>query len=913
MVELLTAELPEEDPGNRRKKPVRARGKRPKKKAGKKTPKKAKPRKTPSRASKDKTKTGANSPQKETVPLDKLPKMPKVKKAKPKKTGRPKKAPKRKTTYPVKGRRSKRVKAKLKKEGLTANGVPRKKKTPKKKVPKKTADKTPKKTPPKLGDNEAGIRRRERSNIYKERVSKTARDIAPLPVEDVNWKRREACRNNLQLFCETYLSPVFYLGWSEDQKRCIKTIETVFIESGMFALAMPRGGGKTALCRSAMIWGTAFGHRRFPFFVGSHQQKAVQTLEFIKTYWFRSTLLQQDFPEVGYPFRRLENRFQLAKGQLYLGEPTHVEWGSDSIRYPCLLLPEETAKPYLEHCPDSIRYLEEFDSFIVNSAGTIITTSGIEGSIRGEAEVHPVLLEQPRPDVVLLDDIQKDQRAESPAACEKTIRLIDGAVQGLAGPGETIAAIMPMTVIREGDVSDTYLDQTAKPEWRGERCSMVVRWPNGITDNDITLDSEEGRLWNKYGELRKQSLRLYKDLRLANKHYAINRKKMDKGFKVSWEERYNRKIEVSAQQHAMNLRMMNGLTFVSEYQNRPRRLGEDGSVSMLTADQLAEKTVKLSRGHIPAECSILAAFMDVQDEILFWSVLATQRNFTGFIIDYGTFPEVPALHFQKHQTKGWGLLTKLFFDAYPDQRSKAIKNKSGKIQAPFEAKIYHALTEGVKYLLGKDFIKDDGHKTPVRIPKLAIDTRWGKASETLKRFIRESGRNELLPYYGQPMPPTRKQFEEFQRTRGWLFEDQVNPEVKEVSWVYKPDPMGLYHLTADVNRVKTFVHSRLASPMGAPGSFAMFEAPPELHSMFANHICSSEYPEPVHARGLTKDMWQEREGRPDNDWLDCLVGSVVVASMQGACVRSDGEDKPAVTRPTRRKYSDIHASKRRGG
>ena len=170
----------------------------------------------------------------------------------------------------------------------------------------------------------------------------------------------------------------------------------------------------------------------------------------------------------------------------------------------------------------------------------------------------------------------------------------------------------------------------------------------------------------------------------------------------------------------------------------------------------------------------------------------------------------------------------------------------------------------------------------------------------------------MVPYYGQPMPPTRKQFEEFTRQRGWLFEDQVNPEVKEVSWVFKPDPIGQYHLTADVNRVKSFLHSRLSSPLGAPGSFALFNAPPELHSMFANHVCSSEYPETVQARGLSKDMWQEREGRPDNDWFDVLVGCVVVASMQGACIRSDGKAKPKTNRAPRRKLSEIYASKRKG-
>ena len=38
------------------------------------------------------------------------------------------------------------------------------------------------------------------------------------------------------------------------------------------------------------------------------------------------------------------------------------------------------------------------------------------------------------------------------------------------------------------------------------------------------------------------------------------------------------------------------------------------------------------------------------------------------------------------------------------------------------------------------------------------------------------------------------------------------------------------------------------------------------------------------ARDRTVDEWKLRPTRPDNHWLDCLVGCAVAASIQGAAL-----------------------------
>lgn len=793
------------------------------------------------------------------------------------------------------------------------------------------------------GDNtpdrrDHGQRQRDAAEAWRRKVTSKVRDIGSDGDRDlwaerlqaIDWDSRLRAQEDLQFFSETYLPAVFFLGWSNDQRTALRKIESVFLDGGMFSLAMPRGGGKTALCRSGTIWGTANAHRRFPFLVGSSQPKALQTLDFIRTYWYRSPLLRRDFPEIGYPVDRLENRYHLASGQTFRGVPTFVEWSKESVRYPCLIFGERDRDLWISSARRSSRkagtYAENFlqevvdpdtgnPSWITRNSGIIIRTSGIDGSIRGDAEVHPVTLEQPRPDVVLLDDIQKDQKADSPASCEKLLRLIDGAVQGLAGPGQTISALMPCTVIREGDVSDTYLDREQRPEWRGERCRMVLSWPEGLTDYEITLDTRAGELWNQYADLRIQSLRLHEDIRLASEFYLENREEMDQGFEVSWPDRYDQKKEHSATQHAMNLRLSSPSTFPAEYQNQGRRTDQK-SADVISAKALAAKVIDLDRGELDADHQTLVSFIDIQNEILFWGVFATAPNFTGTLVDYGTWPEVSSPIFTKAQAESWSLLTKAFFDRYPEHRDKAIRTETGKIRAPIEAKIYNALSQVVPWLLSRQFTRRDAISSHLRIQRVGIDARWGQITDVVKRYARESGHSEVLPCFGTAFPPTHRQLEEYTRTRGWLFEDQVNPQVKEVKWVMKPDPSGQFSLQVDASRMKDFLMARLGTPMGAPSSVTLFRGTPDDHALLASHVSESEYPEPVTARGMTKNLWKLRDGRPDNDFLDVFCNCLALASLQGTFLPLDGspqvkDSRAYQKRRTRGRLSERYNDKNR--
>ena len=65
--------------------------------------------------------------------------------------------------------------------------------------------------------------RREAARQALMEQSLAGRDIGELP-EVENPERKESCRKNFRLFCETYFPEVYVLAWSEDHLRAIAKI-----------------------------------------------------------------------------------------------------------------------------------------------------------------------------------------------------------------------------------------------------------------------------------------------------------------------------------------------------------------------------------------------------------------------------------------------------------------------------------------------------------------------------------------------------------------------------------------------------------------------------------------------------------------------------------------------------------------
>ncbi|HOF18980.1 MAG TPA: phage terminase large subunit family protein, partial [Phycisphaerae bacterium] len=110
------------------------------------------------------------------------------------------------------------------------------------------------------------------------------------------------------------------------------------------------------------------------------------------------------------------------------------------------------------------------------------------------------------------------------------------------------------------------------------------------------------------------------------------------------------------------------------------------------------------------------------------------------------------------------------------------------------------------------------------------------------------------------------------------------------------------HVIYDTNYWKSFIHSRLAVPMGDPGCLSLFGRSPETHRLFAEHL-TAEYKVRTEGRGRVVDEWKAKPSQLDNHWFDGIVGCAVGASIQG--VSLPGVETKQVVHRTRVRLSDL--------
>jgi hypothetical protein len=678
---------------------------------------------------------------------------------------------------------------------------------------------------------------KERARARNAAISSAGRDIGDLP-EVLNPGRKAKAATDFRYFCECYFPQTFHLPWSPDHLKVIAKIEEAVLHGGLFAMAMPRGSGKTTICECACIWAVLNGHREFVCLIGSDEGHAMDMLDSIKMELDGNDLLLADYPEVIYPIQSLDGIANRCSGQLYQGQRTHIGWTAKEI-----VLPTMPASP---------------------ASGAIIKVAGITGRIRGmkykRADGKTV-----RPSLVVLDDPQTDESARSLTQCATREAVLAGAVLGLGGPGKKISGIMPCTVIRPGDMADNILDRDKHPEWNGERTKMVYSFP---TDEKI---------WQQYAEIRAENLRNGVGIAAATDFYRERRDQMDEGAVIAWPERFNHD-ELSAIQHAMNLKLQDEAAFFAEYQNEPlpADAGEDEDLS---AEAITGKLNRLERCAVPLGVDHVTAFIDVQQALLFYVVAGWERDFTGYVLDYGVFPDQQRPYFTLRDARN----------------TLAAATKA----TGLEGSIYAGLEQLTQSLITREWRRDDG--AHLRIERCLIDANWGNSTDVIYQFCRQSAHPGIvMPSHGRFVGASSQPFSEYKRRPG----DRVGH-----NWRI-PNVQGkraVRHIVFDANYWKSFIYSRLAVPRGDRGCLSLFGDRPDRHRLLAEHL-TAEYRVRTEGRGRQVDEWKLRPERSDNHWFDCLVGTAVAASVQGAVL--EGTQASGPVKRERVSFSELQRRKR---
>jgi len=317
--------------------------------------------------------------------------------------------------------------------------------------------------------------------------------------------------------------------------------------------------------------------------------------------------------------------------------------------------------------------------------------------------------------------------------------------------------------------------------------------------------------------------------------------------------------------------------FAAEFQNEPLPL-VDRAVEELTAPEITDKLNRYPRGFVPLACQYLSMFVDCQKDVLYWAVCAWEDTFSGYVIDYGTFPDQRRPYFTVRE------VTRKLTDV---SKAKSVEG---------------ALLEGLHSLtanfLGREWKREDG--ATMRIERCLVDANY--MSDTVYQFCRESSRAGVMPSHGQGVKASSLPFAMYARKPGdrvghyWRIPNTAKRRV-------------IRHVMIDTNYWKSFIHARLATPRGDAGCLSLFGEHGDLHRMLADHLVA-EYRVSNTAKGRTVEEWSPRPGRPDNHWLDCLVGCAVGASMQGATL--SGSQGFAAARKRRVSFAEMQRQRRAG-
>ncbi|MDI1342834.1 MAG: phage terminase large subunit family protein [Pseudolabrys sp.] len=694
-----------------------------------------------------------------------------------------------------------------------------------------------------VGGESAYERHRDRMAGVQADQSRRGREIGPIPPV-VDPARRAEGEGSLRRFCEIYFPARFFRAWSPDHIKVLARMEDVIRNGGLFAIAMPRGSGKTSIVEVAVIFALVFGFRKYVALIGATEPKAEQMLDSIKIELQNNDLLLEDFPEVCFPIRKLERVTQRARAQMTGGHHTFMAWEKKEVVLPTVI-----------------------DS---RASGGRIEVAGLTGAIRGMKFTRANGAVE-RPDLVIPDDPQTDESAKSESQCNQREGLIKGAVLGLGGPGVRISGFMPCTIIEPDDMAARILDRKRNPIWQGERMQLVYRWAEG---------KKAEQLWETYRERRNQSFENGGKGETSDAHYKKNRKAMDAGALVAWEER-KEPGELSALQHAWNIRIDRGdRAFFAEYQNDPLPAIE-ANADDLKPDEIASKVNGLGRADLPVDASALTMFIDVQQKALFWLIAAWAPDFTGSIVDYGTWPDQPADNYRLSEIRR--------------TIARAIPKSS------VEGGIYEALVKLCGEQLRREFKAANG--ATLKVSRCLVDANWGRSTEVVYQFARQGEWAGIVsPSHGKYYGASSLPFAEHKPLPG---------ERIGYRWRIPPSTgrRAVRYVLFDTNWWKSFVADRMRVSVGDRGSLSLWGSPRTTHQMFAEHM-TSERRIPVEARGRKVDEWRIKQPGLDNHFLDCIVGAAVAASVLGIATNAKDGDRTFARKRVR--LSDLQSRKRMG-
>jgi hypothetical protein len=504
--------------------------------------------------------------------------------------------------------------------------------------------------------------------------------------EPLNPLLRRKLEKKPEKWLKYYLEEDFPLPWGNTHKKIIKSAVKAIKSGTSMVVAAPRGDGKTTVLSGMALWAVFTKQVEYPLVVGYTGAAAKRLHRKWLLALSGNPRLQEDYPEITQPFEKAVSR-----------GIAHLTWLLDD--------PNKKAGPGTDsdgnpRCGADIRVME----------GAIVLPDGLGalGALSiGARNLRGLWIgfqngKTIRPDLILLDDPQDKQVAKSKDLTRKIIETIKGEILSMSGPTTRLVLLAAVTVIKEGDVAESLLDD---PDYESIRVSQIVSFPR-----DFEKNGESRKKWDEWNLVRLECVG--ESDKPEKDYYKKHTLEMTEGMEVSWTKRLDKQRgDPDCYYSAMyDYYRLGREAFFSERQNAPIKEIQGGYV--VTPELILGKVDKDRKGLVVPE----------QSKII---VTATDLNSYGFhsvTVAYANDQSASVLGYGRYDNGGLPIITDV---------SNELETKQ---------KVYEALVAIGKQIAGQNYI----HKgISVKSGLWVIDGGWH--GDVVRRYVDGVGRSVGIP------------------------------------------------------------------------------------------------------------------------------------------------------------------------
>ena len=375
-----------------------------------------------------------------------------------------------------------------------------------------------------------------------------------------------------------------------------------------------------------------------------------------------------------------------------------------------------------------------------------------------------------------------------------------------------------------------------------------------------------------------------KPTRASTEYYLENQEVMTGDAEVGWQRIPLEEYEVDALQHAMNIAIDEGLdVFWAECQNKPMK--ETAVAALEITKEVADRVSGFGQYVVPESAPNVVFGVDVHGELLYYTVAAIQNDFTGYVIDYGTWPEQPNPYFNLRTAKN--TLSKHYGE---EDTERAIEL---------------GVEDLVHRLLNHQWQTQNGDHVGVACGLVDVGYKDEEVRNALRRLLPAS--KVVLCALGRASSARRKPFTESDTSPKVCV--RAGPDPKRPRWVMptKFRDGEIYRVHSDTNYWKDTTATRLIQK-AKRGRWELFGSERSTansfdHGHYVSHLLA-EKPTLSAADGRAVNVW-EVVGSKDNHWFDTLVQCVLAGSLCGCQLPVEKpKQPPPQEQPPRQQQDD---------